>query len=416
MAYKTNFSIFFLLIFPLIFLSGKCNRHVKTKAVFVAQKEFVSSDTINGAVIIRNPGNNADFKNRLFEQVPSIAAIADGSCIFAAWYSGGNNEGPGNYITVAVSLDKGRSWQNNQLIIYPEKPTTRFFDPALWRDQSGLVHLYYASSENPENLKKYELYDFRAGVYELDIFWDNTMIEYKDPRRLSNGIMMNSPVYIKEINSALFPISLWKPWTENYTNDPNYIGDGTFAYIRKYEGDKSDTSISLLAEIEVDPDSIRKCDEHMIAQVTTEGDLLCLIRTKADSAVYYSRSGDFGKTWSKAEPYTAVWPTTSSRFHLAKLKSGRLLLIMNDSKKRTNMTAFLSEDGGYTWPYKLLLDDREKVSYPDADQTDDGTIHIVFDRDRFGAKDILYCRITEADILHEETANIFKTRINIPNK
>lgn len=76
------------------------------------------------------------------------------------------------------------------------------------------------------------------------------------------------------------------------------------------------------------------------------------------------------------------------------------------------MTAFLSKDGGKTWPHKLLLDSRDKVSYPDADQTNDGVIHVTYDRDRSGAKDILYCRFTEEDIISGHKGDIFLSRVS----
>ena len=52
------------------------------------------------------------------------------------------------------------------------------------------------------------------------------------------------------------------------------------------------------------------------------------------------------------------------------------------------------------------------MSYPDADQTSDGTIHVVFDRERTGDKDILYCRFTENDILNGNATAVFKNRVN----
>jgi hypothetical protein len=136
-----------------------------------------------------------------------------------------------------------------------------------------------------------------------------------------------------------------------------------------------------------------------------------MVRTT--KGIYFSTSSDYGKTWSNVEPFTASGPTTSSRFYLGKLASGNLLLISNSSTTRNNMTAFISKDGGKTWPHRLLLDARENVSYPDADQTPDGKIHVVFDRERTSAKDILYCRFTEEDVIKGSTEMVFKTRVNI---
>ncbi|MBN2022365.1 MAG: exo-alpha-sialidase, partial [Pirellulales bacterium] len=91
----------------------------------------------------------------------------------------------------------------------------------------------------------------------------------------------------------------------------------------------------------------------------------------------------------------------NARFHLRRLKSGSLLLVLNDDpKSRTNMTAMLSEDEGKTWPHKLLLDGRAKVSYPDGVEGSNGFLYVIYDRGRYlkGAQEILMVKITEADI------------------
>lgn len=62
------------------------------------------------------------------------------------------------------------------------------------------------------------------------------------------------------------------------------------------------------------------------------------------------------------------------------------------------MTAFLSEDDGRTWPYKLLLDEREDVSYPDIAQDGNGNIYVVYDRKRVTQREILMARFREEDV------------------
>ena len=87
-----------------------------------------------------------------------------------------------------------------------------------------------------------------------------------------------------------------------------------------------------------------------------------------------------------------------------------LLLNHVDFTKRDHLTALLSEDGGRTFPHKLLLDEREAVSYPDAMEAEDGYIYVTYDRKRGAYKksleeayacdrEILTARITEEDIL-----------------
>ena len=77
---------------------------------------------------------------------------------------------------------------------------------------------------------------------------------------------------------------------------------------------------------------------------------------------------------------------------------------------RSHITAMLSEDDCKTWPYKLLLDERSNISYPDGKEADDGYIYIAYDRERGNgrksleevyscAREILIAKITEADIM-----------------
>jgi AraC-like DNA-binding protein len=122
-----------------------------------------------------------------------------------------------------------------------------------------------------------------------------------------------------------------------------------------------------------------------------------------------SYSYDRGRKWSKGGKTKLGSP--SSRFFIKKLNSGRVLLINHYKfKGRNNLTALLSDDDGVTFPYSLLLDERDSVSYPDAVECDNGMIRITYDRERgcfltsledaySCAREILTACITEEDIL-----------------
>jgi hypothetical protein len=141
-----------------------------------------------------------------------------------------------------------------------------------------------------------------------------------------------------------------------------------------------------------------------------DGRLWMLVRTKY--GIGQSFSNDGGLTWSGGTDSGLGGP--SSRFHICRLRSGRLLLINHvDFTKRNNLTALLSDDDGKTWSAKLLLDGRDAVSYPDVKEADDGYIYITYDRERgcnkkslaeaqSFAREILVSRITEQDILDGE--------------
>jgi len=122
------------------------------------------------------------------------------------------------------------------------------------------------------------------------------------------------------------------------------------------------------------------------------------------------RSYDNGDTWEVA---TRFEDAPSTRIYIGKLKSGRVIYVRNISDtERNGMKISLSEDGGVTYPWVLVLDDRKSLSYPDVAEGKDGNIYIVHDRERHNgagldretwtstaAKEILICKVTEEDIM-----------------
>lgn len=83
---------------------------------------------------------------------------------------------------------------------------------------------------------------------------------------------------------------------------------------------------------------------------------------------------------------------------------------------RNNLTALLSDDECKTWKYKLLLDERDQVSYPDVTEADDGFIYVTYDRERgcgkksmdeacSEAREILFAKVCEKDIMAGELVN-----------
>lgn len=76
-----------------------------------------------------------------------------------------------------------------------------------------------------------------------------------------------------------------------------------------------------------------------------------------------------------------------------------MLMVFHDGTSRANLTAFLSLDGGQTWQYKLLLDERGGVSYPDTIITPDGKIYVIYDRNRTTDREIWLSVFTLDDIV-----------------
>ena len=146
------------------------------------------------------------------------------------------------------------------------------------------------------------------------------------------------------------------------------------------------------------PKDLRSFDEHMVVE-KADGALWMLVRTS--QGIGESLSSDAGLTWSALSASSIQHP--SSRFFIYRLASGNLLLVkhgpMREKTGRSHLTAYASTDDGESWSKGLLLDERQDVSYPDGQQSNDGTIYIVYDRSRTGDQEILMCRFTEDDVL-----------------
>lgn len=200
---------------------------------------------------------------------------------------------------------------------------------------------------------------------------------------------MNKPV-VQSSGLWMLPVALWDRERERYPElDPqrltNVVASEDQGRTWEWRGGAKT------------PADVRTWDEHMVVE-RADGGLWMLIRTRY--GIGESTSPDRGKTWTETQPSPLVH--TSSRFFLRRLASDRLLLVKHGSISqnagRSHLSAFLSEDDGQTWTGGLMLDEREGVSYPDGTQAPDGTVYIIYDYSRTGAKEILMSTFTEADV------------------
>lgn len=97
-----------------------------------------------------------------------------------------------------------------------------------------------------------------------------------------------------------------------------------------------------------------------------------------DGYMVRAASTDGGRTWSEGRD--AAFPNPNAAVDLLRLKSGRLLLVYNDSMNdRTPLTVSLSVDGDNSWPIKRnLATGPYDYAYPYAMQAKDRKIHVVF--------------------------------------
>lgn len=336
------------------------------------------------ASLVVSPGEAYGDTERKWQGIPAVERTDSGR-IFIAFYSGGVTEQPGNYVLVIRSDDGGKTFSEPVLAVVPPTPRTRCFDQCLWIDPFGKLHLFWAQS--------YNFLDGRLGVWESvceDTDADN--LRFSPPRRIANGIMMNKPIVLST-GEWLLTCGIYEGFCPRDCVD---IPEERFSnvYVSKDNG----RTFSLAGHTDY---ADRFIDEHMIIE-QKDGSVRMLIRGR--HGIGQAFSYDKGYTWTPAVDSGLGGPC--SRFCIRRLKSGRILLINHHGfTGRNNLKAMLSDDDGITWKGFMPIDVRDGVSYPDMTEDADGHIYAVHDFERYGAREILFSRFTEEDVLAGKPVN-----------
>ena len=367
------------------------------------------------------PDESLSEAHRAWQGCPTVALTRAGR-IFAGWYTGGVFEPCiNNYNVLVKSDDGGKSWSLPILSIHSDyEKRNRNIDIQLWLDFENRLWVMWTASPYYETSKPASIKGFLNGEkqdYHREFTHTEVMIcndpdaeelIWEKPRIMCEGFMRCKPI----CTSTGLIIA------------PAYAYESPQYKLRYSDHNGVDFhNISIEGKPDVDV-----YDEIAVCEISP-GKLRFLARTNRGYYVY-SDSLDGGNTWTVAKEYEKA---PSSRCYYGKLKNGMIAYVRNISdEKRIGMKICLSEDGGETFPYEMILDNRENLSYPDLDEDEHGNIYIVYDRERDNfiklnketrvseaAKEILVCKITVDDLKNNMLSNgsflgkiISKAKIN----
>lgn len=369
----------------------------KSEAKFQGDEKAKIMSTIpfnypNAARIIANPQNEFSAQSRTWQGIPGIERTPKGR-LWAVWYSG-RPEGEGKdgcYALISTSGDDGKTWTEPKVAIAGPTEQSIVYDPLPWIDPTGKLWVFYCQMVMPENRIPGSHFATWA-ICNSDP--ENPDGSWSSPR----VVQLQGPLFGKPF------VRQDGAWIAPFYAPSGFSGEGKESVVL-ISTDKGQTW-NYLGGTTI-PKEQRSFGEGTITQ-RKDGSLLMVLRRVDGLSQTISEDG--GRTWSDPVPLIEG-PTTRSC--LTKLTSGNYLLVFHDVKKRLpapnnqfprqNLTAWLSEDEGRTWPHKLLLDDRPRVSYPDVTQAPDGRIFIVYDNDRYmfqgdDGKEILVSIVREEDI------------------
>lgn len=344
------------------------------------------------------PDDSVSEKYRAWQGCPSVAVTKKGR-LFAAWYSGGTQE-PCiyNYNILVKSDDHGETWSEPILTIATdEKKRLRKIDVELWINQDNslwvmwTVSPYYETS-TPATIKTPFAADYHREFPYTEVMIcrnpDDETLVWEKPRMMCEGFMRNKPI-LTSSGRIIAP-------AYDYSS-------GQYKLRCSDNGGEDFYSVGIDGKPDIYVfDEITVCERRF-------GELRFLARTNRG---YYvcSDSYDDGDTWTIAREYEKA---PGTRCYFGKLKNGMTVYVRNVSnEQRTGIKISLSKDGGDTFPYEMILDERENISYPDLDEDEYGNIYIIYDRERDNriklnreiwvseaAKEILICKITIDDVM-----------------
>ena len=343
------------------------------------------------------PDTSCDESARAWQGCPSVA-VTKGGRVFAAWFTGGAFEPCiNNYNLLVVSDDGGVNFSSPLLTVGPDRERrNRNIDAQLWIDEQNCLWLmwtvspYYESSR-PASIKEEVVWDYQREFPFTEVMKcadpDAETLVWSRPRILCEGFTRNKPV---RLASGRIIVPAY-----------DYTGDKYTFRISDDGGESFFTTVS-----EGKPD--RCVYDEIALYERTPDELYYIVRT--NRGYYLSGvSKDGGNSWSRAEKYEKA---PSSRAYIGTLGGGIVAYARNVSdKSRVGIKLCLSEDGGVSFPHEMILDSRERVSYPDVAQDERGNIYVIYDRERDNrirldratwrsdaAKEILLCRVTADDV------------------
>lgn len=336
-----------------------------------------------------------DYDTQHYVMSLTMERTVDGR-IWLAWI--GECDCPSSYLLAATSDDDGETWSKPRLVIDGRSSSIPIQRTVIignfWTDPSGKLWLFFDQTMNH--------FDGRGGFWAITCENpDDENPVWSEPKRISHGAMLNKPTVLST-GEWVLPSYLLQ-------NEGFGPFKGTFPELDPYRGVNVLVSTNQGESWELR--GIRSFPNpswHEAMIVEKEGGEWWMT-ARTTKGIMESFSSDNGFTWSEPAMTESNIQHPSSRFFIRRLKSGRILLIKNGKELhkqegRNYFSAWLSDDDGKTWKGGLVIDDREKVTYPDGFQAPDGTIYVTYDHNR-GFGEIVLAKFTEEDVLAGKITN-----------
>jgi predicted neuraminidase len=292
---------------------------------------------------------------------PACMTELDNGDLYLVYYGGGGEYAVDTSV-FGSRLKKGETrWTEPQPIAHD--PFRSAGNGVIWQAPDGLVWLFYVVRYG-ETWSTSRL-QFKVSRDQAETWSDASVLS------LDEGDMVRGRPIVLNDGAYLLPIY------HETGNDAEIVGPDSTSLFMRFDPKRkvwTKTGAIRSAKGNIQPAVVQLNDKDLIAYCRRGGDY----SPKTIGYIVRSESHDGGMTWSEGRD--SAFPNPNAAVDLLKLKSGRLLLIFNDSmSRRTPLTAALSSDQDRTWPIRRNIREGEgDFGYPTVFQARDGRIHLVF--------------------------------------
>lgn len=380
------------------YLTGGTELHEHNEPAVLTIVTDENRETLFNTYIGNSTTETYNPATRKFQATPSVVET-EGGTLYASWMTGDANEpGDNNYGVIARSDDGGKTWIDPLIIIDFADPQTRGAEFSLVPMVGNRLELRFVSCDN-------RIVNLDIGNQKGNTIFDHTScIIIENPDADPEDLVIGDEKILLADSGYSLHLGVWQAPQRIKEGDREYlmlIGNVANRAIRILVSEDEGATWQLRSEINIESIPSVTFPEATVAQMPN-GDLWILHRIEGGNNGGVGRfiSHDFGRTWGEYQnnlPDPLIGP--GSMASLKTLPSGNVLFVANNSTtSRTNLTIFLTEDGGKTWS-DFVLDVGVAPSYPRVSLCSDNKHFIVsYDYLRTSDKEMRYGKFTEADI------------------
>jgi predicted neuraminidase len=301
-----------------------------------------------------------EIKTGPYKHPARFEQLANGD-LYLVYYGGAGEYAVDTGVFGSRQKAGSKRWSSPRQIAHD--PFRSLGNAVIWQAPDGLVWLFYVVRYGETwSTSRVQAKVSRDGAET----WSDAF-----PLVAEEGMMVcNQPIVLHNGDYLL-------PLYYETGSDPEFTAAGCAGLFLRYDVRTKEwkpTGRIHSATGNIQPAAVELAENHLVAYCRRAGGY----GPTTDGWIIRAESRDGGTTWS--EGVNSSFRNPNAAIDFMRLRSGKLLLLFNDSMNdRTPLTVALSADNDRTYPHRRnVAEGPFDYGYPEAIQTRDGKIHLIF--------------------------------------